>query len=122
KAPAGQPLFQGTVADLKRARRQFWTSLSLLGFCMLAAALVWADWYFGLPDNAEAKFVGRQSCIQCHQPQHDGWKGSHHDLAMDLATDETVLGNFSDAELTHHGITSRMFRRESKFFVNTEGP
>ena len=41
---------------------------------------------------------------------------------MDLATDETVLGDFNDAELTHHGITSRMFRRDGKFFVNTEGP
>ena len=39
-----------------------------------------------------------------------------------MATDETVLGDFNDAELTHHGITSRMFQRDGKFFVNTEGP
>jgi predicted CXXCH cytochrome family protein len=41
---------------------------------------------------------------------------------MDRATDESVLGDFQDAELTHHGDTSRMFKRDGKFFVNTEGP
>jgi predicted CXXCH cytochrome family protein len=89
---------------------------------LLLAGLVWADWYYGIPDDAQATFVGRQSCIQCHQPEHDQWQGSHHDLAMDRATDKTVLGDFNNAELTHHGVTSRMFKREGKFFVNTEGP
>src|SRR5262245_58627642 len=41
---------------------------------------------------------------------------------MDRATESSVLGDFRDAELTHHGITSRMFRRDGRFFVNTEGP
>ena len=41
---------------------------------------------------------------------------------MDRATGETVLGDFNNAELTHLGITSRMFRRDGQFFVNTEGP
>jgi len=88
----------------------------------LAAAVVWADWYYGLPKDAQATYVGRQSCMQCHQSQHEGWTGSHHDLAMDVATDETVLGNFDDAKLEHYGVTSRMFKRDGKFFINTEGP
>ncbi len=41
---------------------------------------------------------------------------------MKLATDETVLANFDNAELEHHGITSRMFRDGKRFLVNTEGP
>lgn len=41
---------------------------------------------------------------------------------MDLATEQTVLGDFNDAELTHHGITSRLFRRDGKHMVHTEGP
>ena len=41
---------------------------------------------------------------------------------MDVATDVTVLGDFNDAELTHFGDTSRMFRRDGKFWINTEGP
>ncbi|MGB2908409.1 MAG: tetratricopeptide repeat protein [Candidatus Aminicenantaceae bacterium] len=67
-------------------------------------------------------YVGRQACIECHRDQYDLFVGSDHDMAMDTATDETVLGDFADAEFTHHGITSRFFKREGRFFVNTEGP
>ena len=88
----------------------------------LAAAIVWADWYYGVPDDAQATFVGRQSCIQCHEQQHAAWTGSHHDLAMDRATDESVLGDFGGATLEHYGVRSRMFKRDGRFFINTEGP
>ncbi len=42
------------------------------------------------PEKAE--FVDRQSCIECHEKQYAEWTGSHHDLAMDVAVGETVLG------------------------------
>ena len=42
-----------------------------------------------------AYFVGREKCISCHKAEFDKWQGSHHDLAMDVATDETVLGDFN---------------------------
>lgn len=89
---------------------------------LAALALVAADWYFALPDDAQPQYVGRGACIECHQAQHAAYEGSHHDLAMDRATEATVLGDFNDAELEHHGIRSRMFRRDGKFFVHTEGP
>ena len=41
---------------------------------------------------------------------------------MDLATPETVLGDFSGTTLEHYGILSRMFRDGDRFMVNTEGP
>ena len=50
------------------------------------------------------------------------WRGSHHDLAMQEATDKTVLGNFDGATFTYGDVTSRFFRRDGKFFVNTDGP
>ena len=34
------------------------------------------------------------------------WTGSHQDLAMQLATVDTVQGNFDDASLTHFGVTT----------------
>lgn len=43
-------------------------------------------------------------------------------MAMDLATAETVRGDFDDARFTHFDVTSRMFRNEKGFFVTTEGP
>ncbi len=92
----------------------------ILGF--LAGGVAVADWWLCLPDSIEPAFVGRESCVDCHAKQYHQWEGSHHDLAMDRATPETVLGDFGDATLTHFGITSRMFRREERYFVNTEGP
>lgn len=41
---------------------------------------------------------------------------------MDVARPETVLGDFQNASLTHHGVTSRMFQRDDAYFVHTEGP
>ena len=41
---------------------------------------------------------------------------------MAEATEETVLGDFSDVDVEIHGITSRFFRRDGGFFVYTEGP
>ena len=64
-----------------------------------------------------AAFVGRERCAVCHAREQEAWRGSHHDLAMQEATDNTVLGDFNDASFTHFGVTSRFFRREGGFFV-----
>ena len=41
---------------------------------------------------------------------------------MQEATDKTVLGNFDGATFTYGDVTSRFFKRDGKFFVNTDGP
>ena len=73
-------------------------------------------------DASGVAYVADAECAACHRPELDAWTGSHHDLAMQVATPETVLGDFDDAAFTHHGVTSRFFRRGDRFFVNTEGP
>lgn len=120
--PAAKSAAAVTPAARSPVSRRRWIAAGALALAAIAAATIGADWYYGIPEGAESQFVGRQSCITCHQDQHEQWQGSHHDLAMDRATEETVLGDFNDAELTHHGITSRMFRRDEKFFIATEGP
>lgn len=67
-------------------------------------------------------FTGTQSCLECHQVEYNLWKGSDHDLAMDLATDETVLGDFNDASLEYGGLVHRFYKRDDKFYVYTHGP
>jgi tetratricopeptide (TPR) repeat protein len=69
-----------------------------------------------------ATFVGRDKCLECHKKEYDAWQNSHHDRAMDVADDKTVLGDFNDAVFEHKGVRSRFFRRGDKFFVNTQGP
>ncbi len=68
-----------------------------------------------------AIFVGREKCITCHKKEHDAWKDSHHDNAMDIANENTVLGNFNNAEFVHKGITSHFYKKDKKFYVNTQG-
>jgi predicted CXXCH cytochrome family protein len=67
-------------------------------------------------------YAGTAACAQCHEPQTRLWRGSHHDLAMTEATEETVLGDFADASITAHGVTSTFFRRDGGYFVRTDGP
>jgi len=71
---------------------------------------------------AEAAYVGGASCASCHAKEHTAWQGSQHDRAMAEATEATVLGNFGDAKFTQAGVTSTFFRRDGRFFVNTDGP
>ena len=69
-----------------------------------------------------SEFKGRESCKECHQKQYDLFQGSDHDMAMDTATDLTVMGDFNDVTFEQGGITSRFFRNGDKFYVTTEGP
>jgi tetratricopeptide (TPR) repeat protein len=67
-------------------------------------------------------FAGSERCASCHAAEFALWRGSHHDLAMTRPTDETVLGDFDEAELTAHGVRSRFFRQGDDWFVRTDGP
>ncbi len=89
---------------------------------LLAGGLIFADWYRCLPPDTKAVYVGRQSCIQCHQDQAAKFAHSHHDQAMDRATPQTVLGDFNNAEFTYFDIKNRMYRDGERYMIHTEGP
>ncbi len=67
-------------------------------------------------------FVGSIQCRDCHKPEFDKWQQSHHRMAMAEAGEETVQGDFGDATFEHFGVTSRFFKKEGAYFVNTLGP
>ncbi|MHC4943891.1 MAG: tetratricopeptide repeat protein [Planctomycetota bacterium] len=69
-----------------------------------------------------AAFVGTKACEGCHQKEYDLWNGSHHERAMDVANDQSMLGDFNDSRVVFHGIVSRFYKRDGKFFVHTQGP
>ena len=71
--------------------------------------------------SQSAQFVGRSVCADCHADQLALWSGSHHDLAMQPATGETVLGDFDNASFSHYGVQSSFYRKDGKFMVRTEG-
>jgi Tfp pilus assembly protein PilF len=79
--------------------------------------------YFKQPlMKVSAEFVGSSKCGSCHKEAYDKWKGSHHDKAMEVASEQTVLGDFNNAFFEYEGITTRFYQKGKKFFVNTQGP
>ncbi len=76
----------------------------------------------GVADLPAASHVGGTVCAACHASEHAAWVGSHHDLAMQVANEQTVLGNFGNTKFSYAGVTSTFLRRDAKFFVNTDGP
>jgi len=102
-------------------KRTLWILIAAL---LLTGGIAWPalDWWIALPEGRTATYVGRPTCAQCHSEETNAWQGSDHDLAMDLATPEFVLGDFDGTQLQHHGIVSKMSRRGDEYFVETEGP
>ncbi|MDA3963391.1 MAG: HEAT repeat domain-containing protein [Planctomycetota bacterium] len=75
----------------------------------------------GTDAAAPAQIVGRDRCTDCHEAEHAAWSGSHHDLAMAEATEDTVLGDFNDTSFTDAaGITTRFHRDGTRFLVTTQ--
>jgi predicted CXXCH cytochrome family protein len=74
------------------------------------------------PVASVATFVGSTTCARCHQAEAQLWRGSHHQEAMDHATDTSVRGDFNDASFDNYGVRSRFFRKDGKFLVETDGP
>jgi len=70
---------------------------------------------------ARAAFVGSVTCAGCHQRETQLWRGSHHEHAMDHATEKSVLGDFANATFDYYGVKSRFFRKDDKYYVETDG-
>ncbi len=91
-------------------------AIILSSLVMLAPKLARAD------DAVKASYVGVEVCAGCHQTQAERWKTSHHALAMEKATPETVLGDFSGVSIENFGVVSTFSRVGDKFMVRTDGP
>jgi tetratricopeptide (TPR) repeat protein len=81
---------------------------------------------FSKPDylsvqEKKAQYVGRESCKECHIGEYNDWAESHHDRAMDIANDSTVLGDFSGKVIKSQGHTHKMYKRDNRFYVYTDG-
>ncbi len=69
-----------------------------------------------------AEYVGGQQCAACHIDATNSWLGSHHDLAMQVADANSVLGDFDDAEFNYNSVKTEFFRRGIEYWVRTDGP
>jgi len=71
---------------------------------------------------AAPRFVGMKQCAGCHQDEASAWQGSDHQLAMQQADDRSVLGDFKNAHFEYNGVKSTFFRKQGRYYVNTDGP
>lgn len=74
-----------------------------------------------------ATWVAEETCQACHAAEVEAWRGSDHQRAMQLATEETVLGDFRDAARAADTLSTdterhRFFRRDGAFWIHTPGP
>ncbi|MDC1105754.1 multiheme c-type cytochrome [Prolixibacteraceae bacterium] len=72
-------------------------------------------------DHAEATFVGKESCKECHLSEYNDWVGSDHDKAMGFANDSTVLGDFNNQTVQYNGMTHKLYKRDDRFYALTDG-
>ena len=68
-----------------------------------------------------ATYVADAQCGDCHAKAAEAWRGSHHQRAMEIATAQTVLGDFANAKLTHRGATTAFTQRDGKYYITMEG-
>ncbi|RLA25834.1 MAG: hypothetical protein DRQ62_01395 [Gammaproteobacteria bacterium] len=78
--------------------------------------------FFPLSIIAAPDYVAEQACKSCHLKEHQQWQGSHHDLAMQVANEKTVLGSFNNTNFNKSGINTRFYKNKNRYMVNTDGP
>ncbi|MGB1174134.1 MAG: cytochrome c3 family protein [Luminiphilus sp.] len=86
----------------------------LLTLCGLFASQV------ALGNPTQSTFVGNSACASCHASQVRDWTGSHHDLAMQEASEKTVLGDFDNATFVYEGVTTSFYRKGDEYWVKTD--
>jgi predicted CXXCH cytochrome family protein len=115
------------------ARRSRWplavAAAALLTLAGIGAWFGWVQMHGAAPSPKTpqvaaltAAYVADPQCGACHRKELDLWRASHHDRAMQPATDQTVLGDFNGARFTSRGLTTVFSRRDGRYFITTEGP
>lgn len=66
------------------------------------------------------KYVGDHGCVSCHSKEVSEWKGSDHALAMMVADENSVLGDFNNTLFSYNGMMTRFFKEGEKFMVKTD--
>ena len=73
------------------------------------------------PSVSSLTYVGEKRCAPCHAEEAEAWRHSHHALAMQLASDGTVLGDFKQTRFTKDDVTSSFYKKDNQFYVRTDG-
>lgn len=58
------------------------------------------------------------SCIACHPAQVKAWQASDHEKSMAMADKHSVLGDFNNRHVEHHGQHALFFTRNERYHVS----
>lgn len=97
--------------------RLVYCGLSVVAVLIAGMVIYWSYATRALPLDTQAKFVGRQSCAECHQEQVNAFAGSHHDRAMEIASEQTVAADFDGKWREESGQRARFFRDKGQYFA-----
>ncbi len=67
-------------------------------------------------------YVGDHACKTCHSKAFEGWHGSQHAMAMQVADAKSVKADFNNTQFNYNGIVSTFYKKDGKFMVRTDGP
>lgn len=67
-------------------------------------------------------YVRSETCASCHPREHQTWFKSFHRTMTQVASPETVLGNFNDVELEWAGARYKFSKDTEGFFVEMDDP
>jgi hypothetical protein len=70
----------------------------------------------------EGGYTSSSSCRACHPGNYDSWHASYHRRMTQVATPQTVIGDFDDAEAFAGGRVYRLSRRGDEFWVDMNDP
>lgn len=66
-----------------------------------------------------AEYTGKAICESCHENEYQQWQDSDHDKSMQLASIDSVMGDFSNVSVRFHNINSRFYKSGDQFMVDT---
>lgn len=69
--------------------------------------------------NESNEYVGSAQCKSCHQTQFKKWQTSDHFMAMAIATEKTVFGNFDNIKFSFNNIESYFHKNMSGYYIDT---
>lgn len=96
-----------------------WTSVGVV-VAAVAVALLWLRSGAGYSNIYPEDYVGPDACRECHEQNHDdnydAWSNHAHRVMNQNASDESVLGDFSDTEL-RYGRGHALFHRDGPDFM-----
>jgi hypothetical protein len=129
-AGAFATLLLGIVLARSRPPRSGEAITALLGAGAITALAGW--WWTPPPSEREVVgrpialasdgYVGSGRCRACHPDQHASWSASWHRTMTQVATPESVVGDFDDVEVSAYGQHYQLERRGDGYWVELEDP